>query len=134
MELSQKPTFETRYREVKFTRALRVQFSLIFQKKVLPLSYWQWHPESDPYIYMINPSIESSTFLLWHEKDNWFQILKILWGNRQAKFHEFKLRVCVRPFLLNTAFFFYALKSSVFFKISRRKKHWRFQGVKNRQI
>ena len=60
-------------------------------KKVLALSYTQ----SDP--YMINPSIESYNFLLWHEKKLIVEIVNFI-GNRKIKFHEFKLRVCVNTF------------------------------------
>ena len=43
---------------------------------------------------MINPSIESSDFLFWHEKI-WSRIFENFVGNRQSTFHEFKFSVCV---------------------------------------
>ena len=77
-------------REVKFKRALRLQFWLNLQNLFccfLTSKLW-----SDP--YMINPSIKSFDFLFWHEK-----ILNLIFedfvGNRQTKFHILKFRVCV---------------------------------------
>ena len=43
---------------------------------------------------MINPSIESSDFLFWQQK-NFNQIFENFLGNRQSRLHEFKFSVCV---------------------------------------
>ena len=43
---------------------------------------------------MINPSIETSDFLFWHEKI-WSWVFEDFFENRQTKFHILKFRVCV---------------------------------------
>ena len=43
---------------------------------------------------MINPSIESSDFLFWHEKIL-SQIFENFVGNRQSTLHKFKFSVCL---------------------------------------
>ena len=48
---------------------------------------------SDPHL-MINPSIESSNFLLWHEEKKLISDFENFVGNRQIEFHEFKVRAC----------------------------------------
>ena len=78
------------YREVKFKRALRLQFWLILQNlfcRFLTSKIW-----SDP--DMINPSLESSDFLFWYEKLFASDFWKLV-ENRESAFHEFKFDVCL---------------------------------------
>ena len=53
------------YREVKFKRALRVNFLTHFTKNFCYFLTTKVKSDTD----MIKPSIESSDFLFWHEKN-----------------------------------------------------------------
>ena len=78
------------FREAKFKRALRVHFLTHFTKNFCRFLTPKVKSGTD----MINPSIESSDFLFWHEKMlSW--IFENFVENRQTKFHILKFRVCV---------------------------------------
>ena len=77
-------------REPKFKRALRVHFLTHFTKTFCRF----FTPKVKSGTDMINPSIESSDFLFWHEKI-WSRIFENFVGNRQSTFHEFKFSVCL---------------------------------------
>ena len=85
----QSPT-SSQFRDAKFKRALRVHFLTHFTKNFRRLLTPKVKSDTD----MINPSIESSDFLFWHEKI-WSRVFENFVGNRQSTFHEFKFSVCV---------------------------------------
>ena len=76
--------------EAKFKRALRVHFLTHFTKNFCRFLTPKVKSGTD----MINPSIESSDFLFWHEKIL-SRIFENFVGNRQSTFHEFKFSVCL---------------------------------------